>query len=154
MEVPSVAGVLDARLLSLCIASSGAWMTVVVQMILPVFRPRQTRRRSPVSSTQVTTYTRSSNTIGDACPSPGILVFQAMLSDSLQCVGTRSSKLLPSPRGPRHIGQSSAWPCLTNNHGAIRRIPTHITGLRGNILPFTIIACAFNAQPSLCCETS
>ena len=53
---------------------------------------------------------RSSQTIGEACPLPGISVFQAIFSPRgpFQCSGRFFSRLLPSPRGPRQPGQFSA----------------------------------------------
>ena len=65
------------------------------------------------SSMQLVTKTKLPDTIGDACPMPGILTFQAMLSVVLLFVGTCFSRLVPSPRGPRYNGQSSANPGTT-----------------------------------------
>ena len=44
---------------------------------------------------------------GEDQPSPGILVFQAMLSVSLQLVGIPSAWECPWPSGPRNWGQSA-----------------------------------------------
>ena len=46
--------------------------------------------------------------MGDAWPMPGSYVFHAMFSSADHFVGTPFSRLLPSPRGPRQVGQSSA----------------------------------------------
>ncbi len=66
--------------------------------------------RSSDSSRQLTTNTRSFQTIGEACPVPGISTFQAMFwpLGPFQCSGRFFSRLLPSPRGPRQQGQFSA----------------------------------------------
>src|SRR5262245_45247750 len=51
---------------------------------------------------------RSPATIGDERPLPGNGVFQAIFSVGDQRRGAIDSWLIPSPRGPRQPGQSSA----------------------------------------------
>src|SRR3569623_1033417 len=55
-----------------------------------------------------TVHTRSFQTSGEACPSPGISLFQRMFFSALHSVGTPVSRHVPSPRGPRQHGQYSA----------------------------------------------
>src|SRR5439155_3971334 len=102
-----MAGVLEAWLLSGCLPSSGALMTVLRQTMFPDFRSRQSRTRSWLSSA-VTVNTLSPQTIGDACPFPGNAVFQTILLTALHRIGTFFSRLRPSSRGPRQQGQFSA----------------------------------------------
>src|SRR5262245_7145906 len=47
--------------------------------------------------------------MGEAWPNPGSGVFQATLLVLLQWMGTSVSKLVPSSREPRQVGQFSAW---------------------------------------------
>jgi hypothetical protein len=56
----------------------------------------------------VTIKIRSFHTIGEACPLPGIGVFQVMFCVLLHLTGTFFSLLVPSPLGPRQPGQFSA----------------------------------------------
>ena len=48
--------------------------------------------------------------MGEACPLPGIGVFQTKLSGSFQATGALGSLIVPSPSWPRQAGQSSAQP--------------------------------------------
>ena len=50
----------------------------------------------------------SPQTTGEAWPPPGRGVRQITFSVALHCVGTAFSRLVPSSRGPRHVGQFSA----------------------------------------------
>jgi hypothetical protein len=61
-----------------------------------------------VSGDDVVTKTLSPETIGDDRPSPGIATFQRMFFVGDHSNGAFVSRLIPSPRCPRHMGQSSA----------------------------------------------
>src|SRR5260221_12678003 len=118
MYLPSVAGVELAKLLSLCLRSSGHERTVLCQRILPSVRFRQISNRSAflsLVSTHVVRNTRSPWTIGDEWPTPGISVFQAIFSVADQWIGNAVfSSETPSRRAPRHMGQSSAKSGVTS----------------------------------------
>ena len=75
----------------------------------PVRRSRQIKTRRRVSGRQLTTNRRSCQTIGDACPWPGMGTFhRTFVPDApSQVTGTFVSILDPSPRGPRQLGQFS-----------------------------------------------
>src|SRR6185369_8494504 len=71
------------------------------------------------------------HTTGDECPSPGTSVFQLIFSSRLQRVGGFFSRLVPSPRGPRHPGQFSANARFasgrkTNNAARFSRAMRHV----------------------------
>src|SRR5438128_1864703 len=59
------------------------------------------------ASSAVVRNTRGPQTAGLECPRPGTGAFQATFSAGPHLVGTASG-LVPSPRGPRHHGQSPA----------------------------------------------
>ena len=108
---PSVTGVLEARLFSLWIRSTGDFRTVFCQRIFPLGRSMQISTRSWLPLSAATVKILSSQIIGEACPFPGSGVFQTTSFDMLQFVGIRGSfSVLPSPRGPRQPGQFSAAP--------------------------------------------
>src|SRR4051812_11970156 len=74
--LPSVAGVELAKLLSLCLFSSGEARTSRSQRSLPVFRSRHIRIRCCSLGRQVVRKTRSPTTAGEEWPTPGIGTFQ------------------------------------------------------------------------------
>src|SRR5262249_22696575 len=71
-------------------------------------RSRQISRRFPSFSKQLVTNTRSPQTTGDEWPIPGMGVFQRTFSSLPHFSGTFVSADVPSPRGPRQPGHSSA----------------------------------------------
>ena len=106
---PSVAGVLEARLLRRWIVSSGALNILRCQRMLPSFLFRHSSIRSPDFSSVLMVKIRSPQVMGDACPVPGRGIFQAMLVPvfPFQLTGRSFSLLVPSPRGPRQACQFS-----------------------------------------------
>ena len=79
--MPSVAGVLDAKLLSWCFSSSGDSSTTCLPQQPAAAADRSTTSsRCLASSRQETTKIRSCQMIGEACPVPGTATFQAMFS--------------------------------------------------------------------------
>src|SRR5262245_6977210 len=107
--LPSVAGVLLAKLLSECFGSSGEVTTVRRHNSVPLTRSKARSKRSCVLGSQLVRKTRSPCTIGEEWPTPGTGAFQATLSAALHLRGKFFSDEWPSRRGPRHMGQSSAW---------------------------------------------
>ena len=102
-------GVLEARLFSLWIRSTGDFRTVFCQRIFPLGRSMEISTRSWLPSSAATVKILSFQMIGEACPFPGSGVFQTTSFGMLQVVGIRwSVSVLPSPRGPRQPGQFSA----------------------------------------------
>ena len=107
MRLPSAAGVLEALVLNLCCFSIAPECTSTFQAIAPESRSKRISLRLSVSDMEVVTKTLSLQTIGEERPSPGIADFQEMFSVADQVVGASVPMPIPSPRGPRHIGQSS-----------------------------------------------
>ena len=76
-------------------------------------------------------HTRSPQTIGEACPWPGISAFQIAPAGSQadfavatsacegELVGTSCSMQVPSPRGPRQPGQNSALDVAADGFGKL-----------------------------------
>src|SRR5262249_2993798 len=104
----SVQGVLEAVVLKRCICPLAPEWTGTFHRIFPVVRSRLSTRRDWSESSPAVMKTRSRHTIGDERPVPGNDVFQTMFSLDDQCSGATFSLLMPSPRGPRQPGQSSA----------------------------------------------
>lgn len=133
---PSVAGVEDAIVLSRCILPPGPLWTTVFQMVFPEVRSMQRILRVSSSSTPVVRNTRPPDTIGDDRPLPGISVRHAMLSVALHFIGASVSRLTPSPRGPRHAGQSSPRVHVVNDTATaeVRKILSAVCVSLSNIV--------------------
>jgi hypothetical protein len=58
--------------------------------------------------------------IGDEWPSPAMGCFHAMFSVALHFVGTFFSELMPSPLGPRQLGQFTADKVAVNKKSEMR----------------------------------
>ncbi len=106
--LPSVTGVDEAYEFSLCLCPGFCRSTCLFQRTVPVSRSRHNKRNEAPPSVAVVTNTRSSNTIGDDQPSPGIGFFQTMLDVWLHSSGTSFSFDIPCRVGPRKQGQFSA----------------------------------------------
>ena len=124
-----------------CFFSSGEVRTNWRHNSVPVPPSRQTRCRPPFSVSAAIRNNRSSQTIGEACPSSLSGVFQRMFSDSLHFVGIPFSRLEPSPRTPRHIGQFSAATLPAIN-------------AQTNALPRTLFITGFNSPRRLRIENA
>ena len=108
MRLPSLQGVLEERLFSLCTLSNGLFKTSVRQISRPFFLSIQSNFRDLSFSMAVTRKSFSPITIGEACPLPSIGSFHTRLSGSDHLTGVEESIIVPSPLGPRQPGQSSA----------------------------------------------
>ena len=76
-------------------------------MSLPVARSKQTTDCDPRDSSAVARKIWFPTTVGELWPRPGIGVFHAMFSVSLQWIGGFwPGAAMPSRVGPRHAGQS------------------------------------------------
>ncbi len=105
---PSVTGVDEAYEFSLCLCPGFCRSTCLSQRMVPLNRSRHNRRNEAPPSVAAVTNTRSSNTIGDDQPSPGIGLFQTMLDVWLHSSGISFSWDIPCRVGPRKQGQFSA----------------------------------------------
>ena len=81
---------------------------MVFQSTSPLLRFRHSTRLALSSAVPVVTNTCSPTTIGEDLPLPGSDVFHAIPWSAFHSRGAVSSRLTPSPLGPRHAGQSSA----------------------------------------------
>ena len=100
---------LDAVELKRCILPPGPRWTEIFHKIFPVEASRQITRRVSSLVSPAVTKTRSPRTIGEERPLPGNEVRQPMFSFADHVSGAEDSRLIPSPRGPRQPGQSSAF---------------------------------------------
>src|SRR5262245_48974299 len=112
---PSVVGVELAQLFSLCFFSSSDTTEQRSHRIFPLARSTQYSTRFFSPSTHPATKIFPLLMIGEECPVPGSSVFHFTLPVSLQVSGKPVSVTVPSARGPRHPGQSSAVANLSAN---------------------------------------
>src|SRR6266545_4171401 len=105
---PSAAGVELAQLLSPCFRSRSETTDAFSHTSLPVVRSTQYSTRVLSASTHPATNTLPLLTTGDEWPLPGSSSFHFTLSLALQVSAKPLSVTVPSNRGPRQPGQSSA----------------------------------------------
>ena len=105
---PSVTGVGVAYEFCGCLLVFSWRKTSTCQSCLPSARAKARTRHDSPPSAAVVMKTRSPQTIGDACPSPGTSAFHATFFVALHWVGRLVSLEIPCPVGPRNCGQFSA----------------------------------------------